>query len=161
MAPVGGPVGYFLIAIISSTAKVAAVVQININKGENMVKDICGVVLRIAVFACIVAGCFAVRPASADTFHCTPTEVGVFTKKVGGNRIHVRCSTAPAGTSFYWFAYGTSDAATAGRFLDVITFALQNSRTLTIWYDPAVDKKGTAIGCQESDCRLIQGMTAH
>lgn len=99
--------------------------------------------------------------AMADIFSCTPIDAGVFSKSGGGPRIHVRCSTAAPPGGIYWFAYGSKkDPANSDRFLSLITHAIQNSKTLTIWYDPT-DLNGALIGCGESDCRLIQAITAH
>jgi hypothetical protein len=97
----------------------------------------------------------------ADTFSCTPTEAAVFTKAGGGPRIHVRCSTdAPPG-GIYWFAYGSKKTPSdADRFLNLITFAIQNTKTLRIWYDQA-DLSGDKIGCQTGDCRLIQAISVY
>jgi hypothetical protein len=130
------------------------------HRNSKTCKVLWGTISGIAVIAATMLGPIAARPAIADVHTCTPTEVGVFTKKYDGNRIHVRCSTAPAGTTVTWFAYGSADSANADRFLNMITFAIQNSKTLTIWYDPS-EKKGPAIACQAADCRLIEAMTAH
>ena len=68
-------------------------------------------------------------------------------------RIHVQCQTAIGGISY--FALGTGDTANAARILSVLTTAQVAGRTLTILYDPA-DLSGAAIGCLNSDCRLIR-----
>jgi hypothetical protein len=130
------------------------------HRNKKILRALWGTVSGMAIIAAITLGPIAARPAVADTHTCTPTEMGVFTKKYDGGRIHVRCSTAPAGTTVFWFAYGTNDSANADRFLNMISFAIQNTKTLTIWYDPS-EKKGPPIGCQAADCRLIEAMTAH
>jgi len=120
-------------------------------------------ILVLAVLAFVVpllepvAGTIAI----ADIFSCTPTEAGVFTKSGGGPRIHVRCSTEAPPGGIYWFAYGSKKAPSdADRFLNLITFAIQNTKTLRIWYDPS-DLSGDKIGCQVGDCRLIQSISAY
>ena len=134
----------------------------NTQHNRKFLKVLCGAVSGMAVIAAVMLGPFAARPSIAGEMFagCQPIEVGVFTKKQNGNRIHVRCSNPPAGTSIYWFAFGSNDSANADRFLNVINFALQNSKTLTIWYDP-ISQKGPSMGCQAADCRLIEGMTAY
>ena len=120
-------------------------------------------VLAFVLFAFVVPLLEPVAGADAiaDTFSCTPTEVAVFTKLVNGQRIHVRCSTEAPPGGIYWFAYGSKKVPSdADRFLSLITFAIQNSKTLTIWYDPD-DLSGDKIGCWSADCRLIEGMSAH
>ncbi|HEY3276323.1 MAG TPA: hypothetical protein VGJ94_06850 [Syntrophorhabdaceae bacterium] len=131
-------------------------------RSKKLLEALCGAVSGLAVIACIALAPFAVGPAIADETHaCTPTEAGVFTKAHDGNRIHVRCSSAPAAApTVFWFAYRTSDSANADRFLSLINFAIQNGKTLTIWYDP-ISKSGPSIGCQAADCRLIDAMAAH
>jgi hypothetical protein len=134
----------------------------NTHHNRKFLKVLWGAVSGMAVIAAIILGPFAARPSIAGEMFagCQPTEMGVFTKKQSGNRVHVRCSTAPAGTSIYWFAYGSNDSANADKFLNVINFAMQNGKTLTIWYDP-ISQKGPSIGCQAGDCRLIEAMTAY
>ena len=91
------------------------------------------------------------RAYAAQTFiSCTPVQVMTFPE-----RVHVRCAAAVGGISF--FAVSTKDAAYAARVLSVISTAQVAGRTLTILYDPA-DLSGAAIGCQNTDCRLILGV---
>jgi hypothetical protein len=89
--------------------------------------------------------------APTDTF-CTPDQVVVFTN---APRLHVHCAAAVGGISY--FAVSTSDQAQAARVLSVISTALIAGRTLVIRYDPN-DLSGAAIGCLNSDCRLIQAV---
>jgi hypothetical protein len=87
-------------------------------------------------------------PAAAPTdAACTPTQVMVWP-----NRIHVRCATAVSGISF--FTVNTNDTANAARVLSLLTTAQVAGRTLTIRYEPN-DLSGSAIGCLNSNCRLI------
>src|SRR2546428_3065234 len=87
------------------------------------------------------------RANAAETFvSCTPVEIMTFQ-----GRVHVRCSAAIGGVTF--FAASTQDSAFAARVLSVITTAQVAGRTLTILFDPA-DISGVAIGCQANDCRL-------
>jgi hypothetical protein len=90
-------------------------------------------------------------PATAPTWgSCAPTEVMTFS-----NRVHIRCATAVSGISF--FAVGTSDAPNAARVLSILTTAQVAGRTLTILYEPN-DLSGAAIGCLNSNCRLIRAV---
>jgi hypothetical protein len=88
-------------------------------------------------------------PASSTWTYCTPDQVMTYTES---RRVHVHCTAAVSGISY--FATGTGDAANAARVLSVITTAQVAGRTLSILYDPA-DLSGSAIGCGNSDCRLI------
>jgi hypothetical protein len=78
-----------------------------------------------------------------------PAEVAVFVK---APRIHVKCASPTNG--ILYFATGTADAATAQRVLTVLTSALVSGKALSIVYDPS-DLSGAAIGCLNTDCRLI------
>ena len=89
--------------------------------------------------------------AAVDTY-CTPDQVIVFTT---APRLHVHCTASVGGVSY--FALSTTDQAQAARVLSVINTALVAGRTLTIRYDPN-DLSGSSIGCQNNDCRLIQGI---
>ncbi|MGH7601479.1 MAG: hypothetical protein ACREOI_34400 [bacterium] len=90
-------------------------------------------------------------PGPAATWtKCTPVEVMIFKP-----RIHVRCAAAVGGIAF--FAAPTAEAQHAARILSLLSTAQVAGRTLSIQYDPA-DQSGTSIGCQTSDCRLIQAV---
>jgi|GEM_PF-2940226 len=85
----------------------------------------------------------------SETAKCVPAEVAVFVK---APRIHVKCASPTNG--ILYFATGTADAATAQRVLTVLTSALVSGKALSIVYDPS-DLSGAAIGCLNTDCRLI------
>jgi hypothetical protein len=53
-----------------------------------------------------------------------------------------------------YFALSTANAAHAARVLSVLSTAHAAGRQLSILYEPS-DTSGTAIGCLETDCRLI------
>lgn len=89
-------------------------------------------------------------PVPSATTVCTPVGVAVF-----DNRIHVRCSTPVSG--ILYFAAPTSNNNRAARLLALASTAVAASHNINIFYDPA-DTSGTAIGCQASDCRLIQSL---
>ncbi|HET9033381.1 MAG TPA: hypothetical protein VFN25_10800 [Dokdonella sp.] len=101
-----------------------------------------------------LSGANAQQPDSATspaaTTVCTPVNAGVF-----DTRIHVRCSTAVSG--IIYFAAPTSNNNRAARLLAILTTAVASSHNLVIYYDPA-DTSGTSIGCNASDCRLIQSV---
>jgi hypothetical protein len=89
--------------------------------------------------------------AAADTWiSCVPIEIATYAV-----RVHVRCAASVGGISF--FAVSTQDAAYAARVLSVVTAAQVAGRTLSILNDPA-DLSGSAIGCQNADCRLIHAV---
>ena len=120
-----------------------------------------GIVLGLALqFAYArLPGLFAPQPAAAAQpavpgattagFECTSVEVSVYPE-----RIHVRCSL-PASGGIYFFALSTANSAHAARVLSVLETGHVTAKHLYITYDPA-DLSGSAIGCGNSDCRLIQ-----
>jgi hypothetical protein len=81
---------------------------------------------------------------------CTPSNVAEF-----GNRIHVHCTTAVSGISY--FAVATSNVNRAAHALSLFSIAIASGRDLRIYYDPA-NTSGTAVGCQAADCRLADGV---
>jgi hypothetical protein len=91
----------------------------------------------------------AVAPASpnAEWTTCTPLNVTAY-----GSRIHVKCVEIVGGIQY--FAASTANAANAARLLSVLNTAHVAGRQLDILYEPS-DTSGTAIGCAESDCRLL------
>lgn len=118
-------------------------------------------VVRFVSFATIASTIvlgLTLSTAFADWHNCTPIEAAVWTKKPL-QRIHVKCSAPPPTTNYYYFAYpGTKKySPDSDRFLNLITFAIQNGKTLAIDYDPA-DLSGNKIGCLNDDCRLIQSL---
>lgn len=88
-------------------------------------------------------------PASVWTI-CTPSSVAEF-----GSRIHVHCTTAVSGISY--FAVATSNVNRTAHALSLFSIALASGRDLRILYDPA-NTSGTAIGCLAADCRLADGV---
>ncbi len=91
-------------------------------------------------------------PTSEISIFCTPVGVMTFENESGFPRLHVQCAAAVGGIRY--FAASTANAARAARILSTISAAQIAGRTLIIRYDPD-DTSGTAIGCNESDCRLI------
>ena len=83
-----------------------------------------------------------------DNFTCYSVGVAAYP-----SRIHVECS--PAAGSIRFFALGTSNSSHAARILSVLSMAHVTGKPLYIQYDPN-DLSGANIGCQTSDCRLIQ-----
>jgi hypothetical protein len=83
-----------------------------------------------------------------DSFTCYSVGVAAYP-----SRIHVECS--PAAGSIRFFALGTDNAPHAARILSVLSMAHVTGKPLYIQYDPN-DTSGANIGCQTSDCRLIQ-----
>lgn len=79
---------------------------------------------------------------------CTPVSVASFS-----SRVHVRCSVAVSG--ILYFAQSTADSGAAARTQALLMTAMAAGRDLRIYYEPT-DLSGSAIGCQNADCRLIQ-----
>ena len=101
---------------------------------------------------------FTLTAAIADTHYCTPHSVAVYAVKPN-QRIHVRCTEPAPGADYIYFAYygAKKFSPDSDRFLNLITFAMQNSKTLAIEFDPS-DQSGSKIGCLTHDCRLIQSL---
>ncbi len=89
-------------------------------------------------------------PNAATWVTCTPNNVAAYS-----NRIHVLCNESYSG--IHYFAYPTTNAAAAARYLSLLTSAKVAGHTLRILYDPA-DTSGPAYGCAASDCRPIQAV---
>lgn len=104
---------------------------------------------------------FTLTAAIADTHYCTPHSVAVYAVKPN-QRIHVRCTEPAPGTDYIYFAYygAKKFSPDSDRFLNLITFAMQNSKTLAIEFDPS-DQSGSKIGCRTDNCRLIQSLYVH
>jgi hypothetical protein len=91
---------------------------------------------------------FSFEERPEDTFECTSVGVAVYPE-----RIHVECSPAtPAGIRF--FALGTSHSSHTARILSILSMAHVTGKPIYILYDQG-DTSGTAIGCADTDCRLI------
>ena len=99
---------------------------------------------------CITTLASSQAQAAATWISCTPTQSMVYS-----NRVHVKCATAVNG--IYYFAASTSDANFATRILTTANTGVVSGRTLNVLYDPA-DLSGSAIGCANSDCRLISAI---
>ena len=91
-----------------------------------------------------------VAPDASTWVTCTPNQVAAYQ-----NRIHVRCNESYSG--IHYFAYPTTNAAAAARYLSLLASAQVAGHTLSILYDPA-DTSGPAYGCLAGDCRPIQGV---
>ena len=104
---------------------------------------------------------FTLTAAIADTHYCTPHSVAVYAVKPN-QRIHVRCTEPAPGTDYIYFAYygAKKFSPDSDRFLNLITFAIQNSKNLAIEFDPS-DQSGSKIGCLNSDGRLIQSLIVY
>jgi hypothetical protein len=86
----------------------------------------------------------------ANFFACTAQEVAVFP----GSRIHVLCNPGDGAIAFFALSVGNPDAS---RVLSLAETAVAARRPLGITYDPG-DLSGAAIGCLNSNCRLIQAI---
>lgn len=93
--------------------------------------------------------------ALANSYTCTPTEVGVF-----ADRLHVKCSAylLDGGTAVWYFAVPATDTAFANRFLTAVNTAITTSRNVVVYYNPG-DTSGNNWGCWSGDCRSIWGLT--
>jgi hypothetical protein len=84
---------------------------------------------------------------------CVPSSVGVF-----NNRIHVECNQAASPTAYRFYALGFGSSPQTARVLSVLEAAHVSGKRLWIGYDPT-NLSGALIGCNNSDCRLIDSAT--
>ena len=110
---------------------------------------ICCYTILAAAIVCVSIAAIP-RTAFAAQFTCNPADVAVFP----GKRIHVQCS--PGDGAIRWFALRVSNQAEANRMLTILSTAFALQKKLTIWYNQN-DTSGANVGCNPSDCRLIQG----
>lgn len=108
--------------------------------------------LTLATFGLFLASPVVTQEAQAAAtwISCTPVQSMTYS-----SRVHVKCSAAVGGISY--FAASTSNADNAARILSTVNAAVVSGRTLSVLYDPA-DLTGSSIGCANSDCRLIQAI---
>jgi len=86
----------------------------------------------------------------AAFFVCTAQEAAVFP----GSRIHVLCNPGDGAIAFFALSVANPDTS---RVLSLAATAVAARRPLGITYDPS-DLSGAAIGCLNSNCRLIQAI---
>ncbi|MBI4510179.1 MAG: hypothetical protein HY698_11135 [Deltaproteobacteria bacterium] len=108
-------------------------------------KNLIALVLGLSIL-----GSAASASAAATWIQCTPQESMTY-----ANRVHVKCATAVSGIRY--FAVSTSNSSFAARVLSTVNSAVVAGRGLWVLYDPA-DLSGSSIGCQNSDCRLLQAV---
>ena len=89
-------------------------------------------------------------PALANFFLCTAQEAAIFP----GSRIHVLCNPGDGAIVYFALSVANPDAS---RVLSLIEAAVAARRPLGVTYDPN-DLSGAAIGCINSNCRLIQAL---
>lgn len=109
--------------------------------------------MRLLFLSALVLSLAHAAPAAAQlvVIDCRPDEVASL-----GSRIHVHCTTGRNG--IVYFALGTrrttEEKEFANRALSLASSALVSGRSLAIRFDPN-DLSGSAIGCLNVDCRLI------
>ena len=84
--------------------------------------------------------------------YCTPVEIAAI-----DNRISLKCSESYGKEGIRFFASSTKDAASAARYLSVITTAQVAGRTLSVLYDHN-DESGADFNCSVSNCRRLYGV---
>ena len=100
------------------------------------------------------AGVNPVSPASTEaSFACTINNVAAF-----DNRIHVRCTTSPDG-SIWYFAHptGSFNGYTASRILAVAQTAYALGKPVWVYY--VSSSSSNPSGCNTGDCRLLTGIS--
>jgi hypothetical protein len=89
-------------------------------------------------------------PSAPDggPFHCTIANIAVFS-----NRIHVHCTAAISGISYFAASGNSAHALTTNRFLALLNTAYSLGKPVYIYYldNPASNPPG----CQSGDCRAI------
>ena len=114
------------------------------------------VVINLGIVAIFLLRIFPVRAASplaGVTYTCSPDIV------VSANvRVVAHCAASYPTTAIKWFAYPTSNSATASRMLSIFETAKATGSTVTFYFDTA-DTSGTSYGCLAGDCRAIWAAT--
>jgi hypothetical protein len=108
---------------------------------------------RLALAGTVASACALVAfpaPASANFFLCTAQEAAIFP----GSRIHVLCNPGDGAIAFFALSVANPDTS---RVFSLVETAVAARRPLGITYDPN-DLSGAAIGCINSNCRLIQAI---
>ncbi len=128
-----------------------------------MLKQFGVLLFGICVLASLLIGqsagrsAFAFEPVQAP---CVPVEIATFWGGADNpvNRVHVKCKT-PVEGSISYFAVSTADGDNAARILSILTTAYVQGqgKILSILYDRD-DLSGEAIGCLNTNCRLIGGV---
>ena len=107
---------------------------------------------RMALAGAVAGLCVLIAfPAQvlANFFLCTAQEAAVFP----GSRIHVLCNPGDGAIAFFALSVANPDTS---RVFSLVEAAVAARRPLGITYDPN-DLSGAAIGCLNSNCRLISG----
>jgi hypothetical protein len=105
---------------------------------------------RLALVGSIVGACAlmaSAAPASAKLFKCVAHAVAVIPE----SRIHLRCSPGDGAIQFFAFSITHPDSS---RVLSLAATAVAARRAINVNYDEN-DLSGSAIGCVNSNCRLI------
>ena len=116
------------------------------------------VVINLGIAAVFLLRILPVRAAPASplagtTYTCSPDLV------VSANvRVVAHCAASYPTTNISWFAYPTSNSATASRMLSIFETAKATGSTVTFYFDTA-DTSGASYGCQANDCRAIWAAT--
>jgi hypothetical protein len=108
---------------------------------------------RLALVGAVFGACALIAfpaPILAAFFVCTAQEAAVFP----GSRIHVLCNPGDGAIAFFALSVANPDTS---RVLSLAATAVAARRPLGITYDPS-DLSGAAIGCLNSNCRLIQAI---
>ena len=95
-----------------------------------------------------------ISPTSIEASHaCTLNNVAAF-----DNRIHVRCTSSPDG-SIWYFAHPTDSFSgyTASRMLAVAQTAYALGKPVWIYY--VSGSSSNPPGCNTGDCRLLTGIS--
>jgi hypothetical protein len=109
---------------------------------------------RLALAGAVAGACALIAfpaPGLAAFFLCAAGQAAVFP----GSRIHVRCDPGDGAINFFALSIANPDTS---RVLSLIATAVAARRPLGITFDPS-DQSGAAIGCQISNCRLIQAIS--
>ena len=117
------------------------------------------VVINLGIAAVFLLRIFPVRAASplaGVTATCSPDLV------VSANvRVVAHCASGyyiDPSTTIFWYAYPTSDSATASRMLSVFETAKATGSTVTFYFD-TTDTSGGSYGCLVGNCRAIWAAT--
>jgi len=105
---------------------------------------------RLVLVGSIVGACAfmaSAAPASAKSFKCAAQGVGVIPE----SRLHLRCSPGDGAIQYFAFSITHPDSS---RILSLAATAVAARRAISVHYDEN-DLSGAAMGCVNSNCRLI------
>lgn len=96
-------------------------------------------------------GSEAFSPEVEQEHSCTIVNVTAY-----ANRIHVRCTTAPAALPTVFYFSEANDSPSVNRYLMMLNTALALNKAVGVRYETS--STVNPVGCSTTDCRKIMGL---